>query len=186
MAWVGGMICSYAAPTISNNIIERNVISPNNVAGLKFDRSSPLVVNCIVRDNVPIEYLRRQRDLLPGVMPDDRQQHDHGQSGAVQRRDRRLLFVSNRGQHDRPRSTAPGLTLVGSAGELRMRNSCVYGNTFFNFRRLPDPTGTNGNISGDPRFVRPVSAGLDGVWGTADDDGGRPASAAGFRLHRCR
>ena len=44
----------------------------------------------------------------------------------------------------------------------------MYGNTAYNYSGVTDPTGTNGNISADPKFVS-ASPGLDGIWGTADD-----------------
>ena len=34
-----------------------------------------------------------------------------------------------------------------------MRNNCVFGNTEFNYARMSDPTGINGNISIDPGFL---------------------------------
>jgi parallel beta-helix repeat protein len=52
------------------------------------------------------------------------------------------------------------------------RYNCVYGNTEYNYSGLTDPTGTDGNISADPQFVRPASPGPDGQWGTGDDDYG--------------
>jgi len=35
---------------------------------------------------------------------------------------------------------------------------------------VADPTGTDGNISADPRLTLSPTPGLDGNWGTADDD----------------
>ena len=55
---------------------------------------------------------------------------------------------------------------------LTLRYNCVYSNKTYNFSGLTNPTGTNGNLSADPRFVRPASPGPDGIWGTADDDYG--------------
>ncbi len=52
------------------------------------------------------------------------------------------------------------------------RYNCVFGNDAYNFSGLSDPTGTNGNISVDPLFVREADPGPDGVWGTDDDDYG--------------
>jgi hypothetical protein len=53
-------------------------------------------------------------------------------------------------------------------------HNCVYGNSITNYSNLSDPTGVNGNISEDPRFVDPhtyrlgsdspcIDAGLDSV-----------------------
>jgi hypothetical protein len=55
---------------------------------------------------------------------------------------------------------------------MSLAYNCVYGNVGYNFSGMSDPTGTKGNMSADPLFVRPASAGADGVWGTADDDYG--------------
>jgi len=43
-------------------------------------------------------------------------------------------------------------------------NNCVYGNSAYDFDGLADPTGTDGNISADPLFVRDPDDGGDG-WG---------------------
>ena len=51
-----------------------------------------------------------------------------------------------------------------------LRSNCVYGNAAYNYSGLTDQTGTEGNLSADPRFVRTPSAGTDGQWATADDD----------------
>lgn len=48
-------------------------------------------------------------------------------------------------------------------------HNCVYGNTAYNYSGLPDPTGTNGNISVDPRFIRNPNDGGDG-WGVGGND----------------
>jgi hypothetical protein len=54
-----------------------------------------------------------------------------------------------------------------------VRYNCVYGNAAYNYSgKLTDLTGTDGNISVDPAFVRAPSAGTDGKWATADDDPG--------------
>jgi len=55
---------------------------------------------------------------------------------------------------------------------MTLRSNCVYGNTTANYHNLIDPTGTDGNISVDPGFIRPPSPGADGQWATADDDAG--------------
>ena len=50
-------------------------------------------------------------------------------------------------------------------GKLSLRSNCVYGNTSYNYSGSPDPTGTRGNISANPAFVRSPSPGPDGKWG---------------------
>ena len=49
-------------------------------------------------------------------------------------------------------------------GERMLRYNCVYDNTEYDYSGLPDLTGTDGNISADPLFVRDPSDGGDG-WG---------------------
>jgi parallel beta-helix repeat protein len=41
-----------------------------------------------------------------------------------------------------------------TGGTPTLRCNCVYGNTAYNYSGLTDPTGTDGNISADPRFVQ--------------------------------
>jgi hypothetical protein len=61
-----------------------------------------------------------------------------------------------------------GVYKKAGSGTPGLRYNCVYGNTTYNFSGLTDPTGTDGNISADPRFVS-VGPGADEIWGTADD-----------------
>ncbi|NLE59754.1 MAG: hypothetical protein GX616_15460, partial [Planctomycetes bacterium] len=60
---------------------------------------------------------------------------------------------------------------TGSTGTVTLRHNCVYGNAEYD-GLVPDPTGSDGNISTDPLFLHPPSPGPDGQWGTADDDCG--------------
>jgi hypothetical protein len=60
-----------------------------------------------------------------------------------------------------------------------LRYNCVYGNTAYDFSGLTDPTGADGNISTDPLFVQDPDPGLDGLWGTGDDDLGDPQLLSG-------
>jgi hypothetical protein len=41
----------------------------------------------------------------------------------------------------------------GESSSPILRHNCVYGNTSYDYSGVPDPTGTDGNISVDPRFV---------------------------------
>ena len=49
-------------------------------------------------------------------------------------------------------------------------HNCVYGNKTYDFMGLTNPTGTDGNISADPLFALSPTPGLDGKWGTSDDE----------------
>ena len=65
-----------------------------------------------------------------------------------------------------------GVREYGTSGAATLRYNCVYGNTAYDYSGTSDPTGTDGNISADPLFVRDPDPGPDGLWGTADDDFG--------------
>lgn len=60
---------------------------------------------------------------------------------------------------------------VRLGGTPSLSDNCVYGNGTYNYSGITDPTGTNGNISADPLFLQNAAPGLDGVWGTTDDEG---------------
>ncbi len=60
----------------------------------------------------------------------------------------------------------------GTWTSASLHDNCVYGNGTYNYSGTIDPTGTEGNISEDPRFLATPTAGDDGKWGTADDDYG--------------
>ncbi|HOW73325.1 MAG TPA: right-handed parallel beta-helix repeat-containing protein [Phycisphaerae bacterium] len=53
-----------------------------------------------------------------------------------------------------------------------LRHNCTFSNMAYDHFGVTDPTGNNGNISGDPLFVRNSDPGPDGTWGTSDDDYG--------------
>ena len=59
-----------------------------------------------------------------------------------------------------------------NAGSLALRHNCIYGNSDYNYSGLDNPTGTDGNLSDDPKFVRNPDPGSDEAWGTVDDDYG--------------
>jgi hypothetical protein len=46
-----------------------------------------------------------------------------------------------------------GIDAFYSDATAAFRNNCVYGNAAYAYRNLTDPTGANGNIKADPRFV---------------------------------
>ena len=64
---------------------------------------------------------------------------------------------------------SPGLRC--SQGTPTLRFNCVYGNASYDYSGIADPTGTYGNISVNPLFVRNPGPGADGTWGTEDDPG---------------
>ena len=50
-------------------------------------------------------------------------------------------------------SNSSGILVGSGSGGLDSRNNCVSGSATFNYSGLPDPTGTNGNLSVDPLLV---------------------------------
>src|SRR6185503_20422233 len=66
---------------------------------------------------------------------------------------------------------ASGMYRTGS-GNPTLRHNCTFANTAYDYSGLANPTGTNGNISVDPLFEQPPNSGLDGLWGTSDDNPG--------------
>jgi hypothetical protein len=47
-------------------------------------------------------------------------------------------------------SNSSGILVGSGPGGLDSRNNCIFGNGAFNYSGIPDPTGTNGNLSVDP------------------------------------
>ena len=66
---------------------------------------------------------------------------------------------------------ASGIFRTG-LGSLTLQHNCVYANAAYNYSGLIDPTGTNGNISADPKL--------------ADVALGNTHHSAGVILCRCR
>lgn len=70
--------------------------------------------------------------------------------------------------------------IAGDGNGLSLWNNCVFGNLAGDYVGVTNPTGTEGNISNDPFFIRAAGPGADGNWGTEDDDYGdlrlRPGS----------
>ncbi|HEX2973398.1 MAG TPA: right-handed parallel beta-helix repeat-containing protein, partial [Tepidisphaeraceae bacterium] len=46
-----------------------------------------------------------------------------------------------------------GIARYNTSGAVLLKYNCIYSNTAYNFSNLADPTGTNGNISLDPRLA---------------------------------
>ncbi len=57
-------------------------------------------------------------------------------------------------------------------GTLSVGYCCLFGNTAYDYVGLTEPTGTDGNVLADPRFVQAPNSGPDNTWGTSDDDPG--------------
>lgn len=184
----GGIECYFlSSPTIINNIIT------GNGAGIYCaDSACPLIMNNVITGNTESIYLDGDgiycyyaspiivNNIIAGnTASDGGGIHCVGDSSPT--------IVNNTITGNSPHgifcdSTAhPTITNtiiafnslgVYSLHPLTFRYNCLNGNERYNVFGFPDPTGTNGNITADPRFVRRANAGEDGVWGTADDDYG--------------
>jgi parallel beta-helix repeat protein len=171
----GGIYCWVASPTIANNRITgnrtRGATYPAYArgAGIYCDSASPRIVN----------------NAITGNMITD----DYTSDGAgIACSGGSPTIAGNTIVGNGPRGNGAGIYCEGSAGPLivntivaynysgiyapppspPLRNNCVYGNNGYDYVSMNNPTGTNGNISADPRFVS-ASPGPDGKWGTADD-----------------
>lgn len=139
-AWHGGGLSldSYSFPTIANNTIIGNSAASDG-GGLYLRDSSPTVANNTVTGNSAAfgGGLYLYRDSSPTIA-------------------NTIVAFNSSGMY---------LQLDNDHGaQATLRYNCVSGNTAYNYDGLIDPTGTDGNISADPMFVRNPSGGGDG-WG---------------------
>ena len=137
----GGIYCKVSSPTISNNTITGNSASGLG-GGIYCESSSPTISNNTIASN---------RAAYGGGV--------FSRSSSPTLTNNIVAFNSSGFYRDSTSSAAPTL-----------RYNCVYGNNFVNYYGVPEPAGTDGNISADPSFVRTPKAGADKQWATADDD----------------
>jgi parallel beta-helix repeat protein len=139
-AYYGGGICSYdsSSPTIANNLIVGNT-SSTYAGGIYCWGGSPALANNTIAGNIAAT-----------------------DGGGIYCTSSRLVI-----QNTIVAFNSSGIYKTGLYS-ITLRQDCVYANVEYNYSGLPDPTGTNSNISADPLFAS-VSPGPDGIWGTADD-----------------
>ena len=140
----GGIYCSGSSPTVLSTILVGNTASGSG-GGLFCDNSYPTVLHCTITANTV-----------------------GGGGGAVYS----YAFGSLSPTIANTILAFNSSGIQKSGGLLTLRYSCVFGNTAYNYSGWTDQTGTSGNRSADPKFVRQASAGADGKWGTADDNCG--------------
>jgi predicted outer membrane repeat protein len=170
----GGIYCSYASPTISHNKIIGNTVTGNYASGggIYCEYASPIITANIVVGNSAVQgggihcdaYAYPvvagntiSRNVVAGTSPKGGGIYCDSHSAPIIAGT--ILAFNSSG-------------IYSNAATPSLRYNCTYGNTAYNFSGLTDPTGTNGNISADPQFVRPPSPGADNKWGTADDNYG--------------
>jgi parallel beta-helix repeat protein len=172
-AYQGSGICcySYSSPMIVSNSIAGNTGSSPYATGVFCrDYSSPTIANNMIVGNQysGIRCFSNSNYCSPTITNTTIMGNGGGISGVGASTTIVNTIVAFNGS---------GISVI--SGTTTLRHNCVYGNvngagTVLNYINVTDPTGTNGNISVDPLFVRPPSIGPDGFWGTPDDDWGDP------------
>ncbi|UCC31578.1 MAG: right-handed parallel beta-helix repeat-containing protein, partial [Phycisphaerales bacterium] len=121
----GGLSLRDSSPTIANNVIAGN--GANDGGGLHLWDSSPMMANNTITGNGAREGggLYLYRDSSPTI------------ANTI------IAFNSS------------GIHLFRTTDTPTLRHDCVYSNTAYDFDGLPDPTGTDGNISADPLLADP-------------------------------
>ncbi|MBP7936319.1 MAG: DUF1565 domain-containing protein, partial [Phycisphaerae bacterium] len=147
-AYGGGIYCFGGSPKISNNMITGNIADGTSSScggGIYCSGGSPTISNDTITGNA---LTGTDSDCDGGGI------HCHYSSPTITN----TIVAFN----------SSGICASGSGSNLRY--NCVYGNTAYNYSGVANPTGTDGNISADPQLVLSPTAGVDGKWGTADDD----------------
>ena len=166
----GGIFCAYgSSPVISNNTIQGN--SARYGGGIDCYHASPAISNNTITGNSASSFgggIYCERYSSPAISSNTITGNSAGSNGG--------------GIGCSPSSFPTIINTIiayNSSGlgaddsvTSRLRHNCVYGNVAYDYSAATDPTGSNGNISVDPGFVRSPSPGADGKWATADDDPG--------------
>lgn len=167
----GGLYVACPSALIRNNAIVRNAGTGSGTGGVAVRMSLASIGNCLIAGNTYGGVsVMSDGSNVSACNPTITSCTIAGNSGYG-------LLVGNYGTAKLYNSIVAFNTYGVNAhpydGWVNPRNNCVYGNSVYNFLpQMTDPTGTYGNISADPWFVRTPDAGPDGVWATADDDAG--------------
>jgi parallel beta-helix repeat protein len=136
----GGIYCKDATSRIADNVIAGNNAAGSDGGGICCDYSSPTITGNTITCN-------RASSLSGGIFCS--------------------VYASPTITNTIIAFNSSGIGIYGTPIPS-VTYSCVCGNRLSNFSGMPDPTGTDGNISTDPLFVS-ATPGPDGLWGTADD-----------------
>ncbi len=165
----GGLRLHYSSPTIANNTITGNTASDDG-GGLFMSRSSPTIANNTITGNSAADfggglYLWYSDATIANNTITGNSAADSG-GGLC------LSYSSNPTIANTIIAfNSSGVYLDDDTNAPTLWYDCVHGNAEYDYDGLPDPTGTDGNISQDPLFVRDPDDGGDG-WG---DDPDTPA-----------
>lgn len=167
---VGGGISCYSngSANIASNIITHNYASYGG--GISIPSTSIIVVNNLLLANAATTGgggIYCLNNSSSKVINNTFVNNTATQGGAVYSNTASPLLANNVMTFN-----SSGVYKTTASGSPTLRRNDVYGNTAYNYSGITNPTGTNGNISVDPRFIRKAGAGADGTWGTTDDDYG--------------
>jgi len=159
----GGIDCFCSSPTIANCTITGNSATYYG-GGIYWGESSPTIVNCTITGNQASSGGGLCCEYDSAVITNCTIAGNIASSGGG---------IYCRYSRSTIANTIVAFNSSGIHGTAFLIpvlwHNCVYGNTAYNYSGLTDPTGTNGNISADPLFVRHPHDGGDG-WGTGDND----------------
>ncbi len=170
----GGLYLSDSPANVLNNTISGNSAVNYSGGGLYLTHSSATIANNTIKGNSATWYGGGLyvRDSSPIIANNTIAANSAGGDGGG-------LYVYL--QHDVYSLAIVNTVLAFNSsgmyghlvrGTVELRRNSIFGNDAYNFSGLPDPTGTDGNVSVDPLFVREPAPGPDGLWGTEDDDYG--------------
>ncbi len=194
----GGLRLQYASPTITRNTITDNSTLYHGGGGLELSDSSPIITsNTITRNSAGyggggLELWVSSPTIANNAITGNRTDGDGGGIRVYIQSAPTIVnntIAGNRAGYFRggglwlqglaSTTIVNNLVAFNSSGVLPYgdmpgwRHNCVYGNDEYDYGGFgEDPTGTDGNVSIDPVFARTPDPGVDGVWGTDDDDYG--------------
>ncbi len=188
----GGLLLRNPSPTIANNIITDNAADYNG-GGLYVEACSPTVANNTIRNNAADYggglYLAASSATISNCAIASNGAANAGGGLCLTSA---AATIRNSTMTDNTAGTGGALYLAGSGATIAntivafnssgaflaygnppaLQYDCVFGNTQYDYSGIADPAGIAGNISADPMFARLPDPGLDGEWGTGDDDVG--------------
>ncbi len=187
----GGILCYYTAPVITNNSITENETVSGAGGAIFCFYASPIITNNTIACNESRSYrgggiccTSCSAAVFNNTLTDNRATD----GGGIYCTYSSPIIANNTITGNTATTNGGGISaaysspiisntiiafnssgIYNSGGTPTLRYNCVYGNPAYNYSGITDPTGADGNISADPRFVQ-VDPGSDGIWGTADDD----------------
>ncbi|HRX83778.1 MAG TPA: right-handed parallel beta-helix repeat-containing protein [Phycisphaerae bacterium] len=167
----GGLLLYVADATVTNNVISANTAAEGG--GLCTISGNPIISNNVIRGNLADRggglSCRSRGTIANCTIACNRAAQNFGGALYVLFGEEQLHIVNSLVAYN-----SSGVYLE-TYGLPTFGHNCLFGNSTYNYLShsgLSDPTGSDGNISMDLRFLRTPDAGTDGLWATADDDHG--------------